>query len=176
MYDLKYQGQLAAIYIYISKESKEPFFNCRFYEISFNYRVWFWAQDTLPFKFSDCFVHVYHNKWRILQILHYEVSEMKAFATRTLKQIDKSRSGWIFKLCSWWNDRLVIKTELCLYLHRPTGYGKIHSNGSFLHGVQESGVYMQMPSLSFYVGRSRRRNRIVLFGECRSSTFQGHFG
>lgn len=110
--------------IYISKEDKDVYFNCKSSALHFNYRVHEWAMSAGNFSFLDPFVVQHRFQYRFLQsyLAEYNISRTSSCL---LEPVCLAYKNWSLPVATWYNScfHFTIKRK-CLYLYGDSNVGK----------------------------------------------------
>lgn len=110
---------------YITKEDKEPLFNCKVSELHFNYRCYRWAVDNKYFSLSHYFVVEHKHVYRFLERYHAEVrSQLISGCLR--RRVLCPLVDWCIKAQQWLNVFQLTSgfKRKQLFLFGPSNVGK----------------------------------------------------
>lgn len=111
---------------YITKEDRNPFFNCKLSETHINYQMYIWALHNPVFEFTHPFVQQHRNNYKFLQSFHSEMQFKKVSKFLGFKKVEIVNDCWAMIVGEWWNKNIGFRAlkQKQLYIYGQSNCGK----------------------------------------------------
>lgn len=152
------------VLIYITKFDPCPITNCNESSLSFNVRLYRWADRTNKLDYTDPFLV---NNWSRIKFIekYFQSFQAKRVKVHCLSECHLSYNGWAGRVVRWYNKafRSTQVRKKQLYLFGDTNIGKSTLIEKVLSKKQH--VYMPYCSEFGFGGYDSRIHKVILFEE-----------
>lgn len=167
-FDIQSCKSTKSVLKYITKEDRNPFYNCKMTMLHFNYRSYMWALSTPRFLHSDPFVQEHRFCYRFLEKLWNDVRFEQKFSERDkLLRVETCFANWTMDVATWWNNILTkysVKNKQ-LYLYGPSNVGKSSYIERIIGRSMMKYVYFPGVGKFFMQGYRPGFHKVILFEE-----------